>query len=167
MNELKESTEARFTKRLGTTMEQPYGDDAQPELESPCSIPLDPPPKPAPAGSTHVLVSLKRLVGMLGNAPPPETTPIGPDRFPLLADSPLQQEHRSLTAFFEQVVGTHHHNAPVLAGLPAGRAILALDASVLGQIVLAAAERHINALFPQPVDYNDHRFWQSRPLPRE
>jgi hypothetical protein len=149
-------------KRLGTTVEQLCADDLRPQVETGRAMPAQAAPTPSPAGSAHVLDALKRFFGMVANSDAPATATIGPDQFPMIADSPLQLEHRMLTALFEELVGTHHYHHPTLANFTSGQAILAADARAMAKMLLAAAERHVNALFPHSIDYTDHRFWQSR-----
>ncbi len=148
-------------KRLATAVEEICADDPGTVVEPALSHDLQPPPKPVGAGSANVLDALKRHFGIFADKPEPATSPIGPDRFPMVVDSPLEQEHGWISAIFEEVVGTPDYHNPTLTNYAAGRALLGRDPWVLGRVLIAAAERHIHTLFPHPIELTDHRSWQA------
>jgi len=137
----------------------PQGDPLE---EEHATVAAQPAPRPVAAGSANVLEALKRHFGIVADIPEPATSPIGPDLFPMVVDSPLEQKHGWLSALFEELVGTHHYRNPTLTDYAAGRAIVSLDPWLLGRVLVAAAERHIHTLLPHPVNYTDHRLWQAR-----
>jgi hypothetical protein len=155
--------------KLGTTVEQLFAADvvdppvepASPATSQPAPAPT-PAPAPAPAGTTHVLEPLKRLLGMAQSAAEPVATAVGPDRFPLIADSPLRQEHERLSALLDEVVQTNDYYKPTLTNFPTGKALLATDIKAVGKVALAAAERHVHALMSPSGEYTDTHFWHSR-----
>ena len=148
-------------KRLATAVEQLCADDSGTAVEPALSHDFQPPPKPVGAGSANVLDVLKRHFGIFADKPEPATSPIGPDRFPMVVDSPLEQEHGWISAIFEEVVGTPQYHNPTLTNYAAGRALLGRDPWILGRVLIAAAERHIHTLFPHPIELTDHRLWQA------
>ena len=156
------SSDAKF-KRFGTTVQQLCVDTAA-ELATDSAPPEEvrPTPTPAPAGSVGVLDQLKRLRKMVPDDPASLTTLLEPDRFALREDSPLRHEHELISAVFEEVVGTPQHYKPDLERLSAGRALLALKPAEMGKAILAAAERHVNALLASPANVSETRVWQSR-----
>ena len=79
---------------------------------------------PAAAGCDEVLDQLKRHLGLARKQELPATTLLDPDRFALRDDSPLRQEHQTLSRFFNEVVGTPHYHGPDLRDFPAGRELL-------------------------------------------
>ena len=108
--------------------------------------PVQPTPKPAPAGSPQVLDQLKRVLEMLPREPVPPSHAIEPDQFHLRDDSPLRHEHELLSSLYTSVIGKTGYPNPHLENLEAGRTFLELPPTDLGRVVLAAAERHVNAL---------------------
>lgn len=69
-------------------------EDPSPEPTFPVSV-----PQPNPVGRDHVLVGLKRRLGMVDRdaEDTSEVETIGPDLFPLRVDSPLREQHQVLT----------------------------------------------------------------------
>ena len=108
-------------KRLATAVEQLCADDPDTAVEPAVSHDYQPPPKPVGAGSTNVLDALKRHFGIFADTPERATSPIGPDEFPMVVDSPLEQEHGWISAIFEELVGTPQYHNPNLADYVAGR----------------------------------------------
>ncbi len=157
------SSQEKECKRLGTSVEQLYAADVADEpMESPPLATSLPAPSPSRAGTPRVLEPLKKMFGMESNATETNATAVGADRFPLSADSPLKHEHEKLSELFDELVGTHHYHNPSLSSYSAGRALLAGDNWAAGQVLLAAAERHVNSLMNPLADYTETRFWQSR-----
>ncbi|HEX4073021.1 MAG TPA: hypothetical protein VHX68_17710, partial [Planctomycetaceae bacterium] len=152
------------TKRLGTTVEQLCAaSKPDPQTAEPAEPerPVQPTPKPAPAGSPQVLDQLKRVLEMLPREPVPPSHAIEPDQFHLRDDSPLRHEHELLSSLYTSVIGKTGYPNPHLENLEAGRTFLELPPTDLGRVVLAAAERHVNALLTS-VDLNQHAAWRSR-----
>jgi hypothetical protein len=119
-------------------------------------------PKPAPVGQTFVSNELKCLFGFVHNGPDSPRQQIGPDQFDMPADSPMTKEHAKLTEVFEEMVeAAIGYNSPKVEASPAFKAILALDQALRGRLLLAAAERHIHALFFGNHDSEQRRLWQS------
>ena len=87
---------------------------------------------------------LKRFLGLIDGEPAP-TTDTGPDRLPLRNDSPLAAEHALLTKLFEQAMMQSDYYSPRFADLRTWPGIAALPDSAKGRVVLAAAERAVNA----------------------
>ena len=151
----------RDAKKLATPVEQLAAEAGGSVIEAPVGE-MKPTPTPAPAGDTRILQQLKRLLGVVDPATQATgTSEIGPDRFPLHADSPLAEQHALLTELLSQWVGTQaYHNPPVTESL-VGRQIAAMDDADRGTMLLAAAERSVAAGLA-PSDYNDPPAWQSR-----
>lgn len=87
------------------------------------------PTTPSPAGTPGVLVGLKRFFGMPVDGATVDATVIGPDNFPMPANSPLQKEHELLNGLlmdFAQCKGP----------------LLSLSPDKRGRCLLAAADRH-------------------------
>jgi hypothetical protein len=149
-------------KRLGTAVEQILADDASsssPESES--EPELGRPVQPAPAGNAAVLDQLKRHFGMVASAAPQiATDQIGPDRFPLRADSPLRAEHALLGEMFAEVIGRPGYNRPEVKETEAGRKIIGMDRAARGRVLLAAAERAVASLVAR-TNLADDQSWQS------
>ena len=99
---------------------------------------------------------------MISGGEAPAETMLEPDQFPMPRDSPLPDEHKAGRAFFEAVVGTVAYHQPDLHNLDLGRALLAPAPPELIRVILAAAERHINALLTPIGDLMQTRVWQSR-----
>ena len=98
---------------------------------------------------------------MLPREPVPPSHAIEPDQFHLRDDSPLRHEHELLSSLYTSVIGKTGYPNPHLENLEAGRTFLELPPTDLGRVVLAAAERHVNALLTS-VDLNQHAAWRSR-----
>jgi hypothetical protein len=141
-------------------------------IETLLETPVDPAPEntrrmepvpsvPTPAGSPQILRMLKQFLGIASGDNATPSTLIGLDQFPLPADSPLQKEHELINMILPEVIERPGYHDPDLCGTEAGRAILALDAAGKGRILLALAERCINARLSQ-ARLEDHRLWQSR-----
>jgi len=75
-----------------------------------------------------------------------ERITIGLDRFPMLAVSPLANAHEWITRLLSEVLGTAGRRSYDLAHYAAGRDILGLDAASRTPVLLAAAERRLQAL---------------------
>src|SRR5436309_1431913 len=96
---------------------------------------------PAPAGIPSVLYALKDYVGVaVAERAPVETRVIGPDLYPLRADSPLKAEHELLSELFVEAVGSPAYHLPHFQITTTGKKILALDEVATGRVLLAAAE---------------------------
>lgn len=121
-----------------------------------------PAPRPAPVGIDHVLVPLKRLLGILPDEPAGTTTILDPDRFPLREDSPLRQDHLILSSLFDSVIGTPQSSTPNIYRMNDGKKLLAHGPDAMGFAALAAAERHINALLDTNIHHDHPGVWQSR-----
>jgi hypothetical protein len=147
-------------RRLGTRVEQLC--PAAPDGTSEPQPPSQPPPQPSHAGHRLVLLVLKRQFGVLADEPEPPASVLDPDQFPMPDDSPLRHEHRLLSTLFSEVVGTNTYHQPELKQFPAGCQLLALEPWLTGHALLAAAERHINALTAATADYTQQALWQSR-----
>lgn len=119
---------------------------------------IQPPARPAPAGSENVLDALKRELGMLPSEPLPATTLIDPDQFPLRDDSRLRIEHGLLNSLFEELVGTPGSHNPYLNNYEAGKKLISLSPGAMGRVLLAAAERHVNSLISR---IDDHELLQA------
>ncbi|MHB1836734.1 MAG: DUF4132 domain-containing protein, partial [Solirubrobacteraceae bacterium] len=159
---LLETHEKEVKRHLTAVQQLCAGADGQAGSDSESTTQGQPPPVPAPAGSPGILRSLKRRFGMLPSSQEAAPSqPMEPDDFPLAVDSPLRDEHERLSELFESLVGTPLYHSPDLAGLPAGRALLAMDPLLLGRLALAAAERHIHALLA-PLNIAEPRVCQSR-----
>jgi hypothetical protein len=154
------TTHYKELHRYGTELELLCG-RGEPEAVPASDRPVQPPPVPAPAGSAHAFLALKRAFGMLPAEPLPAVTIIGPDRFPLPDNSPLNIEHGLLTALFEEVIGTRDYYEPKLAELCTGRKLIEGTLEETGQVLIAAAERHFNTLLPSTVSTDDGTHWQS------
>ena len=142
-------------KGLGTSVEQLCVDAAAVTAADPAAPDKSvPTPVPAPAGCAGILTQLKMFRGMIPADTAPRATLTEPDRFALSEDSPLRSEHELLSAMFEEVIGTAEYNRPSLNGLKAGRVLLAPGPADRWKVIMAAAERHINAV--------PHTFGRSR-----
>jgi hypothetical protein len=120
------------------------------------------PSKPEMVGSPIVLVQLKQYLGMLPEDNPTGIETIGFDHFPLRPDSPLRAEHELINILLSQLVERPEYHRPVLSQTDAGRAMLALDESGKGRLLLATAERCVNSQFVPGGGLADHRCWQSQ-----
>jgi hypothetical protein len=147
-------------KRHATAIEQLCAGGAE---ESPEESPSEviPPPKAVAAGAADVHRQLKKWLGLLTDDDR-GTTEVGPDRFPLLDDSPLQVEHELLSSHLSEVVGTPHYHEPDLQRFESGRALQERKPAELARALLAASERHINAMLGGQTDYTVPELWQSR-----
>lgn len=149
--------------RLGTIVEHlslGAADDVDDVLAS-VAIQRDPPPIPALAGNLHVLQPLKHFVGMFADTDLSPTTLIGQDGYPYVDGSPLVAEHELLNLLLEEVAASEDYFSPELAKLPSGRIVIAMDAPSKGKLLLAVAERHMNALLGV-ADPNDRRLLGAR-----
>ncbi|MCA9052989.1 MAG: DUF4132 domain-containing protein [Planctomycetaceae bacterium] len=105
-----------------------------------------PSPEPAPCGTPGVLWQLKRLLRLPGDSEERTTDHIGPDGFPLAADSPLRREHELLNDVLESAIGRRSFYFSFdLEICDAGKAILAMDPAERGRVLLAAGERQVHA----------------------
>lgn len=150
---------AKDAKRLATLIEQlcvETADGAQPEAP----LEIGPPPAPAPAGCPAVLDQLKKHLGLGGDAPEGAITPVGPDGFGLREDSPLRHEHERLGALLREAGSASGYQVQ-LSGRKA-QPILALEPLAVGRLLVAAAERHVAALFAGTGDIENATQWQSR-----
>jgi hypothetical protein len=157
------SSADKDARRHGTTVEQlclgapqKVAGGAPPPRKKPA-------PRPAPAGTPAVLDQFKRSLGMLPDKGDRPATVLEPDRFPLLADSPLRREHELLSACFAAVVGTGHSGyRHLLTMSEPGRAVLSLKRAARGRALLAATERHVNTLLAPRLAAADWQCWQAR-----
>ena len=151
-------------KRHATSVEQlltgtrggasAVGDSGDATVEPP-----SPPPEPAAAGNAAIFDVLKRHIGIAHDEAATQT--IGPDDFPLRADSPLKSEHALLTEMISSVVGTRQYSSPNLPEMAAGPSVLRMDPVDTGRLLLAAAERDVAAFFARS-DHSNPAGWQSR-----
>jgi hypothetical protein len=121
---------------------------------------VKPPPRPAPAGSAGVLQQLKALRGIVQGRADNSVNSIGPDGFPLSADSPLRREHEHLSALYVELAGMRACYVTELSSLDAGQAFLGIDPAAVGRAVLAAAERHIHTMVGPPADADIADIWR-------
>jgi len=151
-------------KRLGSLVEQLCGSVEGPDAEAEPPGPTRPAPEPESAGDPRVLAQLKRFLGLRPDPDPdnPATTIVGLDRFPMLEDSPLRREHEALGALFEEVINAREYWKFTLSEHQAGRDLLANDLATAGRVVLAAAERHVNALIGSLDDNVNERPTEAR-----
>ena len=70
---------------------------------------------------------------------------IGADLFPLRPDSSLREEHVLISTLVEEVAAQKTYRQPDLTTLKAGRVLLEGDNASRGRILLAEAERLVNA----------------------
>jgi hypothetical protein len=120
------------------------------------------PALPAPAGSPSVLLQLKEYLGVSPEVAPATIENIGFDHFPLRSDSPFRSEHELINMMLPEVVGTSGYYNPALERIETGRAMLKRDELARGRILLAFAERCVNANFVPGGGLEDHRCWQSQ-----
>jgi hypothetical protein len=156
------SVNDRDTERLGTTVEQLCAVSAATPAPDEAAIEFQPAPRPAPVGCATVLDELKRHVGILPRDPPPATTDVGPDQFPLHNGSPLRKEHETLSALLEEVLASPRGYYPDFKRQRGASALLKLKPAPLGRMLLAAVERHAHAQLSPAADYHDDRLWRSR-----
>jgi Domain of unknown function (DUF4132) len=147
------------TKRLATVIDQMCASHPQQDDED---EPREPraAPAPASAGDPLVVVPLKVKLGMLPADAVPETTACGPDRYAMLADSPLASAHALLTKLLEEKIQAVKWGTDMDA-FAAGQAILGLDPSARSRVLVAAMERHMASLMGPTMDYSDPSFWKS------
>jgi len=116
---------------------------------------------PAPAGSPNVLVRLKQFLKIL-----PEdnitSTETGFDHFQLRSDSPLSEEHELINRLLPEVIEQTGYDRRALALKATGRIMLERDDPGRSKVLLAAAERTVNAHFVPGGGLGDHRCWQSQ-----
>ncbi len=154
---------AKPPKLIGTAVDQlsaQAGSDTA--AHSAAAVESRPAPQPAPAGSAGLFTELKKFRGMLPDDVAPAATVLDPDQFAMTRDSPMQREHKLLCALFEAVVETVAYHQADLHDRDAGRALLAPPPVELTRVILAAAERHINALLTPTGDLMQTGVWQSR-----
>jgi hypothetical protein len=110
------------------------------------------PPGRERTGDDRVLTLFKRAIRLLSDDVDGarEVDIVGPDRFPLRTDSPLRDEHASLTMLFKEFDKMRDWGKRFLNGAPAGRAIIASPAVVRGRVLLALCEREQHAQFLKP-----------------
>src|SRR6185503_6285573 len=118
--------------------------------------------QPASAGSSRILLQLKEFLGVSPEVTPAAVEAIGFDHFPLRSDSTLREEHELINMMLPEVVETTGYYNPALDRIETGRAILKRDALGRGRILLAFAERCVNANFVPGGGLEDHRCWQSQ-----
>lgn len=139
--------------RLGTVVEQlceeSPADVVPPEQHA---VTRRASPEPSSAGNSLVLHRLKWLLGLTPDGTEPTTSEVGPDGFRMPIASPLVHEHERITNLL--------NSAPNPREISVELAILDLDPTARGRLVLAAAERHIAALLAPP-NYTDTRHWES------
>ncbi len=116
----------------------------------------------APAGSSQVLPQLKEYLGVLPEVAPATIDTIGFDHFPLRSDSSLREEHELINMLLPEVVEKAAYYNPGLDRIEAGRAILKREELARGRVLLALAERCVNANFVPGGGLEDHRCWQSQ-----
>jgi hypothetical protein len=155
------SSHDKEARRLATAVEQLCPSGSSEPVTAP-GTPIQPAAQPAPAGSANVLDQLKRTLRMLPNDLAPAVTMIAPDNFLLRNDSPLRLEHEMLSDLFNEVVGNPHYYQSHFDSFKAGRLLLALSPVAMGRAVLAAAERHVNALLSDSIDFSEPGVSQSR-----
>ncbi len=151
---------AKKEKSLGTIIEQLLPRASGDSGDSPVTV--GPPPAPAPAGHPKVLYDYKCRLRMQPEDPSATRVVLAPDRFAMLADSPLAEEHAKLSELLVEVTGNRGYHSPDLKQLVAGREILAADPLTNARFVLAAAERYNFVLSNQVLDLDDHACWRSR-----
>ena len=67
-----------------------------------------------------------------------------------------------MTELFEEVIGTSNYYQPQLDDCTAGKLLLKQNPDDAGSVLLAAAERHVNALLAPATDYSEAGTWQAR-----
>jgi hypothetical protein len=147
-------------KRWGTEVEQlvrEIGPEAPPvPIAEACrQVPI-----PSPVGNPLVLHNLKSKLGIVSVDQPVPTHQIGPDRFDMPTETPLAEEHECLSALLSEAAASAKYSSE-MSQFPAGKAILKFDATRRARVLLAAAERHIAALFAAMPDYHDTEHWRS------
>ena len=119
--------------------------------------------RPAPVGHPHVLVELKRYLGIFptpGQKEPIDILP--PDAFPLHPASPLAEEHRTISEFLGELVNHPHEAWPALIERQQAR-VRRYSPPRWGRMYLASCERWMPRLLDQinndePVKPNDYAF---------
>lgn len=147
------SSRDNTARRFGTSVEQLCARGIATEDEAQAA-PCRQSPQPSRAGQPRVLETLKRLFGMLAGDADSSTTIMGPDLFPIVEDSPLEDYHTILSRIFEEL-GTSYYDYVQLDEFSGER-----DADEAGRMLLAATERHVHALLA-PADHTDG-VWQAR-----
>lgn len=147
-------------KRLATAVDQicavlPQRDDEDERGE------LRDAPTPSAAGNPLVLVPLKVILGMLSPQVASATIVCGPDRYAMLTQSPLTSVHANLTKLLEEKIQAPKWGTDMDA-FATGQAILGLDPSARGMVLIAAMERNMASLLGPNLDYSDQPFWKSR-----
>ncbi|QDU28943.1 hypothetical protein ETAA8_40490 [Anatilimnocola aggregata] len=155
------SSHDKNANRLGTAIEQLCPNTSQSVGTEPSSPALAS-PQPAPAGASLVMIQLKDHFDMITGKDERETFVLEPDIFPIQTQSPLLIEHDLLSTVLGEVVGKPGYHQPELEKLKSGPLLLTLPPAEMGRAILAAAERHVNALISSSVDYTQHAVWQSR-----
>lgn len=148
----------RNVRRLGSVLDQLCTGKAQPEAPA-ARLPI---PRPAPAGNPRVLVALKQRLGIPGTEEGVPFTEIGPDRFPLRADSPLKAEHSRIDAVFAEgaeLEGWNHEYRELRSGRPV---LDAASPAARALTLLAAAERRVHDLITPHRAADFMESWKSR-----
>lgn len=102
------------------------------------------------AGNPRVLIQFKRMLGLPCDVSISAGRVIGPDRFSLLDDSPLTDEHLLLSKLFEDIVAKHSGSNVNLLGSDLGREVAVRSESDGGKLISAAAERAASAFLAPP-----------------
>jgi hypothetical protein len=113
------------------------------------------------AGAPNVLVELKQYLETAQTEINIDSTPCGPDQFPLAAGSPLIREHETLSALFGEIINSrsYDYGSRGLLGLAAGHSLLKMPPADRGKLMLAAAERHVHTVVSPHRD--DPQVWRS------
>ncbi len=157
------ASDEKDVRKLATAVEQLAGAAVPARAAAaPPAVPRQPSPAPARAGTAHILEPLKTFFGMEPIEPAPRTGTCGLDHFPLDVDSPLKSEHEALNALIEELAGSGASPRPVRGDRGGAVSHLVGEACSAGRLLLAAAERHVNALTRQPTDVTDPHFWRAR-----
>jgi len=148
-------------KKLATTLEQISNDNHSEDQPNISTSQNFKPIQRVAMGNPGILFQLKRYHRLLDDDEI-ATVVIGADQFSLREDSPLKAEHALLTELFKKVVGTSGYHEPTLRSLDVGRSILAMAADKRGLVLLAAAERAVNAILSSSLSLDDSAGWQSQ-----
>lgn len=104
----------------------------------------------APAGHPAVLTQLKEHLEISAADRAVETERVGLDEFALRLDSPLREQHRTLSLFLEEVSETADYYQPDLRKLQHAKSILKASDKERGLFLLATAERAIAGQLAPP-----------------
>ncbi|MGH7136901.1 MAG: hypothetical protein ACREHD_14270, partial [Pirellulales bacterium] len=121
------------------------------------------PAMPAPVGARGVLDGLKSFFGMLADDSPEDRTIIGPDNFPLPANSPLQKEHEFLNPLLSDRA-KFYTKSRCLAPGERGRVLHAAADRDAYNLLRKMAWRERSLATHEFADFLLHSDWQ---LPRE